>query len=393
MRILLSGGWGYGNLGDDAILTASIKLIRQKWPNAELIVTTYSPDYTKSLVAQSAQSMHRVLFGDSAFKFLHTYQHSFDDTKLPSFPLRVYNKVRSLDFFLYNSDKVYKKTVQSRAYSQLEMLFEQSDLFIMSGGGYFNNWTESFISRIEELKLAKKHKVPIYIIGQTFAHFEDAKRPLFQQHISDACKICVRDESSRAELRSIGVNSLLIPDLALSLNYEDAEIPKKELLFIPAELLTKSRQAIIKALIDFSLSSNTPVRVAITRLYNRDVAEAKRIFKELKRANVDAALTIPENFEQLKSIFQTARIVVSRNLHGLILGYVSGCHGLICLNTDWKFTGFMKQINASDFIVREDEDNKTVILNLINRISAKPFDTTLRAEIRQTVTSDFLNLF
>ena len=77
-NILISGGWGYGNLGDDAILLSTIKLTRSKFPNAKLHIFSYSPNETKDIILDSNcelhSSVHRLLFGKSAFRFLHTYK-------------------------------------------------------------------------------------------------------------------------------------------------------------------------------------------------------------------------------------------------------------------------------------------------------------------------------
>ncbi|CAH2780550.1 MAG: hypothetical protein CBARDCOR_3262 [uncultured Caballeronia sp.] len=44
MKIGLSGGWGYGNLGDDAILAALSNLLDEIAPRADHRVFTYDVD-------------------------------------------------------------------------------------------------------------------------------------------------------------------------------------------------------------------------------------------------------------------------------------------------------------------------------------------------------------
>ena len=41
MKIVLTGGWGYGNLGDDAILSSTFSLLKEVYPDAEFYVLTY----------------------------------------------------------------------------------------------------------------------------------------------------------------------------------------------------------------------------------------------------------------------------------------------------------------------------------------------------------------
>lgn len=395
MNILLSGGWGYGNLGDDAILAASLAILRKKWPDAAITVTSYCPQLTDLVDCEVVPSMHRVLFGDSAFKFLRTYNRSFDDTRLPSFPRRIYNRIARLEVFKYNADKAYRKSLCSSAYCEIESLFKQADVFVMAGGGYFNNWNESFISRIEELKLADKYNLPAYVIGQTLADFTPERKSLLKQHIASARKIRVRDEFSMDELDKLGVSSSVIPDMALTLDYSDdcSHIDKNEIVFIPAELLTQSRNAVIDSIAEFAMTTDMRVRIVVTRLYNRDVAEAKRLYSLFKKAGLDVVLSIPDTFSELVSLFKKAGFVVSRNLHGLILGYVSGCNGLICLNSDWKFKGFMRQIDASDFIVDDNMTDKSEILRMLISLRGHKLDSLTRNSLREDVTNSYLSVF
>ena len=48
--VVLSGGWGYGNLGDDAILVSALKLIRENLPEAAIRVITCDEHGTADLL-------------------------------------------------------------------------------------------------------------------------------------------------------------------------------------------------------------------------------------------------------------------------------------------------------------------------------------------------------
>ena len=53
MHILISGGWGYRNLGDDAILVSSINLIQNCYPEAQISVLSYSKEETEKILNNS----------------------------------------------------------------------------------------------------------------------------------------------------------------------------------------------------------------------------------------------------------------------------------------------------------------------------------------------------
>ena len=67
-NIILSGGWGYGNLGDDAILLSSVRLLRDKFPNARINILTYCIRDSKKVLKDIGdlyfyESLDRKLFG------------------------------------------------------------------------------------------------------------------------------------------------------------------------------------------------------------------------------------------------------------------------------------------------------------------------------------------
>ena len=75
MKILVSGGWGYGNLGDDALLVATIDLLKEKYPNSEIVIMSYDDIETQKLYELSdikvIPSVHRIISKKMAFnKFL-----------------------------------------------------------------------------------------------------------------------------------------------------------------------------------------------------------------------------------------------------------------------------------------------------------------------------------
>ena len=60
--------------------------------------------------------------------------------------------------------------------------------------------------------------------------------------------------------------------------------------------------------------------------------------------------TIPKDYEEVKNTIKGHMYVISRNLHGLILGWREGAMCL-CLCNERKFVSFMKQIGHEDCIV------------------------------------------
>lgn len=385
-NILISGGWGYGNLGDDAILLATIKLTRIKFPNAKLHICSYSPKETKDIILDNNcefhSSAHRMLFGKSAFRFLHTYKKSVD---MPYTLRRISNRIKH-----YLPHHVLKPNF--KALKKIEFLFTEADMFIMSGGGYFNNWRESLISRCAELRLAHRFSVPSFIIGQTLDDFQ----PIYINQVKSLLSICkgisVRDTDSFNMLKKFGIKSNLAPDLVLAgIDVEPSLHPENEIVFIPAEFPLCNINSIIQGIADFAITNGFIVRIAITRLYNADVSCARKILRALRFQGVNAVLDIPNNFNDVAKHIIGAKFVISRNLHGLILGYIGGAN-VLSLHNAWKFKGFLNQINAPHSLINVETDNKAEIINKLHTAYNYNLTNATRTELKNIVTENFNSL-
>lgn len=49
MQLVLSGYYGFHNIGDEAILQSIIKSLKKEIPNIQLVVMSNDPDYTREM--------------------------------------------------------------------------------------------------------------------------------------------------------------------------------------------------------------------------------------------------------------------------------------------------------------------------------------------------------
>ncbi len=54
MRLVLSGYYGFYNVGDEAILQSIIESLHKENPNIELVVLSNDPDYTRKMYGVEA---------------------------------------------------------------------------------------------------------------------------------------------------------------------------------------------------------------------------------------------------------------------------------------------------------------------------------------------------
>lgn len=384
IRVLLSGGWGYGNLGDDAILLASIELIKKEIPNAEITVMSYSPQDTAALIPafKVIPSIHRIVYDNRAYKQLRTYEHSFNIESIPLLWrfMSIIKRIMGYDSNC-NSKSILEKKIKRDKIEQLKELFRQYDIFIMSGGGYFNEWEDSFNSRILELELSKQCHSS-FIVGQTLGPFSKVKQDILKQHLNGLKRIYVRDTASLNELNGLGYNAILVPDLALSYIPQQYELID-QITIIPAEIPQHKRDKFAQAIYGVYKTMSLPVQIAITRLYNGDINCAKDLFKRMKRIGIkNVTLHIPTNYIEVVQTISHSKYVVSRNLHGLIIGWREGAK-CISLHKERKFISFMEQINASDCIVDINGDIAMQLLECFDKLNA--LDTSKQYEIHKSL--------
>ena len=210
MRIVISGGWSYGNFGDEVIAASTIYLVERFFPQAEKVYTAYNVnDFEKNHEIKAVASIHK-------------YIDKLDNNQL----------------------KVEKIIACPKAFglNEYESLFDENSILIMSGGGYLHEgWRSQFIARILEIEIAKKHGAKVFVIGQSIG-------PLF----SEKCKnklidaldkvdyLSVRDASSKYLLENLGVRVEIhnSPDLAIIVSdflpFQKKERKQKIISIMPA---------------------------------------------------------------------------------------------------------------------------------------------------------------
>ena len=136
MKIVVSGGWSYGNLGDDAILEATSVLLRRHAPSSEIVWTAYDVGFAKDsgieLAGALLPSVHRFLDRTHSFWALQTVGKSLGYSQWPRFWGKRFRRyVRPL----FEAVDARRDRVEDPSDA-----FKGADVFLMSGGGYFNRW-------------------------------------------------------------------------------------------------------------------------------------------------------------------------------------------------------------------------------------------------------------
>lgn len=351
-NILIAGYYGYGNVGDEAILSATLSGIRKEQPGVEFVVASYAPSET--------EAVHHV--------------HS-----------------------------IHWKDIQA-----LVNAAQECDLILLGGGGIFQDywgvpndtqltsahWGIAYYSSIALLSVLFNKPLMIHSVGVGPLFTGEGK--LWTRRIFElADTATVRDPQSRDVLQSIGVRVdkiRIVPDPALVLLSHRDYAPelfrsagirleeqsllgvcirnwgagseslswKKELAEALDQFLAAQDASVV--FIPFQTSSHT---------LEDDRSAAKGVISLMqnqKRAFLLPGVASPD---VVKGIVSCCRAVVGMRLHSLI--FAAGAElPMIALSYDPKVSNFMASLKLSEYSLEIRNLTRGQLFNTIDHVWNQP---------------------
>lgn len=351
--IAVSAGWGYGNLGDDALLESTISLINKVGVFEEIIWYTFDIEQTKKseLVKTGIirESLHRRLYGNYPLIELNRQGFVFSFLNLPWFTKRALEITQG--FILALLYKVKMRFI-NRNIIKDQFIKELSgcEVYLMSGGGYFNSWDTMFESKIIELECAKKAGCRIVIFGQSIGPFDEFQKKRLQTVSSNIDAIFVRDPISQFELREFNNDVRLIPDIALQNTSMSRTEKKYDLCIVPAEL---SKDQIIMFASVLQKIPKMRICLTVSRLFVPDIHVVRKLAAIM---NVDnhhhVELVIPKSYNELRTILESSEKTLSRGMHAIIISWLAGVQ-VFSLTKSRKIDALMNDIGRGEFVCAE----------------------------------------
>ena len=207
-KILIIGGYGFGNLGDEAILSATLDKVRSINSVGEINLLSHSPTYSQELHGKKSypsisklstlskiSSSRPLLFPFVFFRFL----------------IAVILKKLGIPICF---DKPVNKLLET---------IISSDYVLACGGGYFNTFFRYFPCILFQFCLVHFLKIPLILTSQTYGPFKKNRsfNKVVKYIVSNAVYISARDESSIEVLLNMGIDKekiFLTRDEVLDLN-------------------------------------------------------------------------------------------------------------------------------------------------------------------------------
>jgi polysaccharide pyruvyl transferase WcaK-like protein len=176
--IYLTGGWGYGNLGDNAILSGMLKTFSERLPNHKIYITSKSPgEIFRNHGVTAEKSIHGLLRNRN--------------------PLAA---GRWLAIALWRLSG-YRIMLSPALRTHVELM-KKSAAVVLGGGGYFtDDWMDMLRARYVEIEMAHTLGIPVVIYGQTVGPFSDQTlNASLSKYLNMVTFIAHRDVQSRGIL-------------------------------------------------------------------------------------------------------------------------------------------------------------------------------------------------
>ena len=393
-NLILSGGWTYGNLGDEAILMTSVKLLHQRFPEHMIVVLLYRMNETVKYLdkldyVKTAQSLHSRIYG--VIEKRMSFGDNFIGELRAPIERRLNNQLRpaieknKLKQFLKSPAAYFEKYSEAKAY--FADICKDADIYVMSGGGYFNNWNEMIISKYLEVLVAKEQGLQNYMIGQTVGPFNECAKRVYRLVLDNMDGCFFRDIESIKDTRALGYECVneVVPDLALG--EETLHGKDNYIVFVPFLTdLNQHMDDIIENISAIVADAGCKVVITVSQQWPWAMQIATSFYVAMKEKGLEVKYMIPEDYKELERILSSAQFVFSQNLHGLIMAY-RGHTPVVSMNDRRKFVSFMKMIGHEENIVTPSNVTKT---NLYERFKHKDefcFDNcrTFRKQIQEAI--------
>lgn len=224
-NLVVVNAWHDDNKGDSGICEATLDLLQQHWPNANLglvsIISEQSTAY-KNAYRHLQKRFPQLTIAPSPFVFYDPIQGTYNNvpTQLPLALLRLLPTFKN-------------------SHPALQLIAE-ADLVIVNGGHYLFTYRNSLKSTGRLFRMlypvlaAKSYGIPYIFFAQSLGSFDDPKvgDKLMKSTLNAAHGIWTREDISRQNVLKLGVNESnvkVIPDAAFALTPQKTERVQKVL--------------------------------------------------------------------------------------------------------------------------------------------------------------------
>lgn len=392
-KIYITGGWGYGNYGDNAILAGMLQSLKFRLKDSELIITSFD---TNELALQnnveSIPSVHSLFTKNPITRLWHRFS-----------------------YWLWRKSS-YKWMFSSELNKHLEIL-KKSNVLLMGGGGYFNDaWPSMLNSKYAELELAEVANCPVMLYGQTIGPFSDYTiKNSLSKKLNKVSFISYRDAQSAETLKKSDFNfsnALLTADEAnllpvLKKNYlknHDGKIvigvmiqnfrPHLNVSGVSVGATIPDSSSYISEVVNAlnAISSLMPCHFVFMTSTTWDLKTNQSVFNEIRPCQRSTKEFI-NNFDtdQFISICQHVDVMLSTNMHPIILA-TTAHKPSVALSYHYKLDDYMESVGQRGSVLRIDNFSSDTLKNALLKVVENRFIFQVNIQGQHGLVKDLAKL-
>lgn len=305
-RVFIFGYYGFKNLGDEAILAAIVKKLKETNSSAKIYVLSYNVEYTENVhdvIGVSRNNIKEVL-----------------------------STIKRADFVISGGGSLLQDVTSSRS-----LLY--------------------YLGIIEISKLFKK---PVVFYSNGFGPVnKEMNRYLTRKIVNRVDKIIVRDEKSKMDMKQIGITKHIDVTIDATFVLESVskenvnEILGKEFISVDKPLVGISvrpwyvKESFIEQMAQFAdyIADKGINIVFIPMQFEKDKEISEKIIEKMKR---DAYILKNEyKPQEMLGIIGSLKVLVGMRLHALIFAAIEGIP-MIGLEYDPKISSFLDMVGQKN---------------------------------------------
>lgn len=352
MHVVLSGYYGFGNVGDEAILFAIIQSLRGQMPDIQITVLSENPEYTAK-----------------------TYQ---------------------------------VQAVKRDHFFQVRRVIKASDGLISGGGSLLQDKTslKSIPYYAGIIQLAKRMKKPVFIYSQGIGPVSNKMcRWIVKKAINQADGITVRDERSKKLLEKLGVKDsvTVVPDPVMGLELPELSSTLQQMITVSVRNWHTKYPYKLKMARCLDQLARSGYNIVFVPMHGKRDEQASAEIAALMTEKSDISnpyATIEEKIE----LIGKSRLLIGIRLHSLIFAAITTTP-FVALSYDPKIDAFAEICNQpvaghiegnhwTEFslldtitkVLNEEKQHRLELRNIVQRERQKAKETATLA--LETLTKD-----
>ena len=293
MKVVISGYYGFNNIGDEAILKSIITSLKKEKADIEITVLSNNPSHTEK-----------------------TY------------------KVKSIN--RWNLTNIYKE-------------IKNSDGLISGGGSLLQDVTSSrsIIYYTSIMGLANLAKKPIFIYAQGVGPInKKINQSITRYFLNKVDYISLRDEDSANLVKKIGVKTKLeiVPDPVMGLDFKNIYVKDEENYIVVSVRDWNTKHDYLKEIASFCENiSRLGIKIKLLPMHGKLDEEISLKLASMIKNNVEI-LSYTMDIENKLKYIKGAKLVVAMRLHALIFAGNIGTP-MIGVSYDPKIESYLKLVD------------------------------------------------